>query len=327
MPADADGLAKSTLPGTAIVVGGSTRIVKRMLGSGSYGVVFTVLNDPRTVLKFEKSEEPRAQLCYEARVYGELSQLAGIPRVIGFGAESPPGWNVLAMQRLGPTLEDVYRSGGPMGWRKAGEIGARLVFILKQVHAKGIVHRDIKPHNIAFLRGCSDGQIMVFDWGLAKKVVSSSGASISYREGKSVTGTPRYCSVAAHLGAELNKRDDLESVMYSILYLAAGKLPWQGLKPPEQDSGKRARNLQIAEVKICTPLKQLLRKAPRGWLGFMRRVRRLAFDESPDYDELIDLLWPGDTSSMVDDVIVSAKGVKEHRRVHSSGRVKRKRVV
>ena len=52
MPADADGLAKSTLHGTAIVVGGSTRIVKRMLGSGSYGVVFTVLNDPRTVLKF-----------------------------------------------------------------------------------------------------------------------------------------------------------------------------------------------------------------------------------------------------------------------------------
>ena len=93
-----------------------------------------------------------------------------------------------------------------------------------------LIHRDIKPDN--FLVGHKEGtkdDIYVIDFGLAKHYIDPQGNHIKWKDQKALTGTARYASVPTHKGIEQSRRDDLESIVYVILYLKKGRLPWQGM--------------------------------------------------------------------------------------------------
>ncbi len=88
--------------------------------------------------------------------------------------------------------------------------------------------------------------VYLIDYGLAKRYKDpKTGMHIKYKDGKSLTGTARYASVFTLMGIEQSRRDDLESIAYSLIYLFRGELPWQGLKA----KSKTDKYTKILEMK------------------------------------------------------------------------------
>jgi len=98
-------------------------------------------------------------------------------------------------------------------------------------------------------------------------------------------GTARYASLNAHFGVEQSRRDDLESVAYILIYIYHGSLPWQHFPTsPDTDKFKFIR-----EKKLNTPLNQLAENPHPAVIEFLRAIRTLQFDETPDYEHYIRL--------------------------------------
>lgn len=85
-----------------------------------------------------------------------------------------------------------------------------------------MIHRDLKPENILMGRENETHMVYIIDFGISKTYRDSTGKHIVFRENKPFIGTTRYASIAAHLGHELGRKDDLESLAYVMIFLLKG---------------------------------------------------------------------------------------------------------
>ncbi|KAJ0939641.1 putative protein kinase CK1-CK1-Pl family [Helianthus annuus] len=108
-------------------------------------------------------------------------------------------------------------------------IAVEALSILEQLHLRGFVHGDVKPEN--FLLGQpgtpNEKKLYLVDLGLGTHHLVIN--HVEYDQKPDVfRGTVRYASVHGHSGRTGSRRDDLESLAYTLIFLLRGKLPWQG---------------------------------------------------------------------------------------------------
>ncbi len=132
-------------------------------------------------------------------------------------------------------------------------------------------------------RGRSSGTVYIIDYGLAKRFRNiTTHEHIPYKDGKKLTGTARFASIKTHLGIEQSRRDDVECLGYTLIYLAKGTLPWQGVK----EANKQEKYNRIGEKKSTTPIRELCDGLPPEFGSYMHYCAALGFEDKPDYTNL-----------------------------------------
>ncbi|PYQ04252.1 MAG: hypothetical protein DMF82_11175 [Acidobacteria bacterium] len=190
------------------------------IGRGMMGVVYRAL-DPAlgrvVALKTVQSVfplPPEQQKAFEERFLSEARVAAGLshPAIVtvhDVGRDPESGALFIAFEYLqGQTLAELTATGA-LEWREAFRIAGRLAEALQHAHARGVVHRDIKPGNVMVL---PTGDPKIMDFGIAKLTSSQLTAAGEF------FGTPSYMSPEQALGESVDGRSDIFS-LGSVTYL------------------------------------------------------------------------------------------------------------
>src|SRR5437773_3882136 len=204
--------------------------ILRKLGAGGMANVYLAEDQElgrRVAIKILNERHANDEQFVE-RFRREAKNAAGLshPNIVSiFDRGEAEGTYYIAMEYLdGRTLKELLVRNGPTPVPIAIDYARQILSALSFAHRNGIVHRDIKPHNIVV---GADGRLKVTDFGIAR-----SGAS-QMTEAGSIVGTAQYLSPEQARGAPVDPRSDIYSLGVVLYEMLTGKVPFSGDTPVE----------------------------------------------------------------------------------------------
>jgi tRNA A-37 threonylcarbamoyl transferase component Bud32 len=206
--------------------------VGRLLGSGGMAEVYEGrdrLLDRQVAIKVplpQYAHDPAFQQRFrrEAQAAASLSN-AGVVAVYDTGMQD--GTPFIVMEFVGGrTLKETILMGGPLHPDRAAEVAAEVCSALAAAHARGLVHRDVKPPNVMLTHS---GRVKLMDLGIARadaaESVTQTGAHTA------MVGTALYLSPEQAQGQPVDPRSDLYSLGCCLYEMLTGTVPFRGATP------------------------------------------------------------------------------------------------
>ena len=273
------------------------------IGSGSFGQVLYGKHkntDLEVAVKVISSDTSAETIKKEINFSKQLQKINGFPTIYYTCVYDKK--NIIVESLLGPSLDKLFKyCGRQFPLKTVCLIGKEMVKRLENMHEKGILHRDLKPNNLTWGNYNSSynnisnnnsiinnkynkldiNTIFLIDFGLSCYYLESGIGSKHYKikNNLSFVGTLRYASLNSHKGIRQSRRDDLESMIYILIYFLKGKLPWQDVKAKQ----KEERHKLITEIKSKVTIESLCENTPKEFAELLTYVKNLEFEETPLY--------------------------------------------
>ncbi len=196
-----------------------------VLGTGGMAVVYKArchrLNRlvAIKILKdeFSRNEEFRSRF----RAEGEAVAMLSHPNIVQvYDVSTADGANFIVMELIdGISLKQYMEKKGVLNWKETLHFSMQIAKGLEHAHSRGIVHRDIKPHNVMVLK---NGSVKVMDFGIARVMNKSNTLT------KEALGSVHYISPEQAKGGHTDNRSDLYSLGVVMYEMMAGRPPYDG---------------------------------------------------------------------------------------------------
>ncbi|MDP9182237.1 MAG: serine/threonine protein kinase [Actinomycetota bacterium] len=250
----------------AAVIGGRYRL-DRLVGRGGTAEVWQATDtslDRRVALKLVTAahDESAVRAADEARTLAQLSH-PSLVQVFDAGTDtSGRPWVVMEFVE-GQTLGDAIRRS-PLPVQRVGEIGAAVAEALAHVHARGMVHRDVKPANVLLGK---DGAVKLTDFGIARLIdaakVTSTGLMI---------GTASYLAPEQVSGEPVGPPADVYALGLLLLETLTGTREYDG--PPVEAAMARLHRSPVMPPSL-----------PPGWSGVLSAMTARESEHRPSAEE------------------------------------------
>ncbi len=230
-------VSSGPFPGPGQVLGDRYELV-REIGRGGYSVVFFAQDRSLGTDVAVKLLVPPPAVAHQARerMRREARAVRGLthPNIVALhDFLEQDGWNFLVMEYVdGPDLSAVVEREGALSVDRAARIGRDVAEALAAAHRKGILHRDVKPHNVLV---DAEGRGRLADFGSARL---EGQATMTHTGG--VVGTLAYAPPEILAGRRADARSDVYALGLTVFYGLTGSLPPGGLLGPgASESGFR----------------------------------------------------------------------------------------
>ena len=253
-----------------VIINNKYNIIEK-LGSGAFGTIFKCQNirtKELVAVKVEPISLDLKLLKNETKIYNALKGCNGIPTIKWFGKDDVNYYMVLDL--LGPSLNQLLLQNSKFSLHDTLQVGIKIVLLLKSIHSKGLIHRDVKPDNFLF----KNDELFIIDFGFCKSYLNPDNSHIKLKKLSNMIGSKNYCSISSHKHIELSRRDDLESLGYMLIYFYLGNLTWTN---------------DTNEEIIVSKKQDIHNIVPQVIIDFILYTRNLDFNEEPNYTNIIQL--------------------------------------
>lgn len=247
------------------------------ISEGSFGSVFKAENirtKENVAIKFEIKMDNIKSLKNEAKIYQYLGKINGFPQLKMFGTTDKV--NYLVIDLLGNSLSNTILYFNKLSLKTTLIIGVQMINRIKVLHENQLLHRDIKPSNFLFGLEKDINKLYLVDFGFSKRYIYN-GTHIQEKKLTKIVGSLNFVSLNIHNYIEPSRRDDLESCIYIMLTMLLGKLVWF-------DKSNLNDIYKLKEQII------LLEEVPSFIKILLNYVRKMKFDETPDYNYIINII-------------------------------------